>query len=284
MLCYSVLIAFMHTSIRHVSENIHPFEIAFFRCLFALLVFIPFFVQSGLAPLRTKRLPLLLTRGIINIYCMLAFFFSVSIIPLAEATALSFSAPIFAVILAVFVFKEKVGLRRWSAIFAGFIGTMIILRPGFQEFSQGQFLVLTSAFAWAICIMIVKELGRTESSITITIYMSLVMAPLSLIPALFVWVWPTWEQMAWLVMIGILGGLGQFTMAESLRRAPTYVVSPIDFTRLIFVALLGYFFFDQVPDIYVWFGGTLVIGATVFITYREHQLKKALKTPLVEAP
>lgn len=275
MLLYSLVISMMHSAIRHISETIHPFEVAFFRCLFGLIPLLPFFFREGLAPLYTRRFPLLATRGVINIYCMLAFFFSVSIVPLAEVTALSFSAPIFVVILAVFIFKEKVGIRRWSAIAIGFVGTAIILRPGFQEFSLGHFLVLSSAFAWAICMIIIKELGRTERSVTITAYMSIVMMPLSLIAALFFWTWPTWEELGWLVLIGILGGIGQLTMTESLKIAPTHVVLPLDFTRLLFIAVMGYVFFQQVPDIFVWIGGALIIGATAFIAYREHKLNRA---------
>ena len=183
----------------------------------------------------------------------------------------------FVVILAVFIFKEKVGIRRWAAIFVGFIGTVIILRPGFQDFSLGQFLVISSAFAWAICMIIIKELGKTESSVTITAYMSLVMAPLSFIAALFVWTWPTMEQLGWLAFIGIVGGIAQMAMAESLRSAPTHVVTPIDFTRLIFIAIMGYVIFDQVPDIFVWIGGSIIISATAFIAYREHKLKSVKK-------
>ena len=280
MLFYAILISMMHTGIRYVSEDMHPFEIAFFRCVFGLIPIIPFFIHQGLTPLKTKRFPMLFTRGVINIYCMLAFFFSVSIVPLAEVTALSFSAPVFVVILAVFIFKEKVGIRRWAAIFVGFIGTVIILRPGFQDFSLGQFLVISSAFAWAICMIIIKELGKTESSVTITAYMSLVMAPLSFIAALFVWTWPTMEQLGWLAFIGIVGGIAQMAMAESLRSAPTHVVTPIDFTRLIFIAIMGYVIFDQVPDIFVWIGGSIIISATAFIAYREHKLK-SVKNRLV---
>ncbi len=282
MLFYAIAISVMHTSIRYVSDGMHPFEIAFFRCVFALVTVAPFFIRAGWAPLKTKHFPLLLLRGVINIYCMLAFFYALSIVPLAEITALSFSAPIFSVVMAVFVFKEKVGLRRWSAIFIGFVGTLIILRPGFQAFSLGQFLVLSSAFAWAVCIIIIKEVGKTESSVTITTYMSLVMAPLSLIAAATVWIWPTAEQWGWLVLIGVIGGAGQLAMSESLRVAPTHVVSPIDFTRLLFISTLGYILFDQVPDQFVWAGGSLIIGATVFITYREHQLRKTGKSPIGE--
>ncbi len=284
MLFYAVAISVMHTSIRFVSEGMHPFEIAFFRCVFALITVAPFFIREGWGPLKTKQFPMLVLRGVINIYCMLAFFYALSIVPLAEITALSFSAPIFTVVLAVFIFKEKVGMRRWAAIFIGFIGTAVILRPGFQEFSLGQFLVLSAAIAWAVCMLIIKEVGRTESSVTIATYMSIVMAPLSFIAALTVWIWPTPEQWIWLAFIGITGGVGQLAMTEALRCAPTHVVSPIDFTRLIFISTFGYIIFDQVPDGFVWAGGSLIIGATVFITYREHQLGKARKTPVAEAP
>lgn len=284
MLAYAIAISIMHTSIRFVSDGMHPFEIAFFRCVFALIAVAPFFIREGWAPLKTKHFPMLLLRGVINVYCMLAFFYALSIVPLAEITALSFSAPIFVVVLAVFIFKEKVGMRRWAAIFIGFIGTIVILRPGFQEFSLGQFLVLSSAIAWAACMIIIKQVGKTESSVTIATYMSLVMAPLSFIAALTVWIWPTPEQWVWLIFIGIVGGAAQLMMTESLRCAPTHVVSPIDFTRLIFISTLGYIIFDQVPDNFVWAGGTLIIGATVFITYREHVLGKTNKTPTVEVP
>ena len=277
MLLYSVLISMMHTGIRHMSDSMHPFEIAFFRCLFGLIPIIPFFIKQGINPLKTKRFPMFFTRGMINLYCMLSFFFAVSIVPLAEVTALSFSAPIFTVILAVFIFKEKVGIRRWSAISIGFVGTVIILRPGFQDFTLGQFLVISSAFAWAICMIIIKDLGKTETSVTIAAYMSLIMAPLTLIAALFVWTWPSWEQLGWLVFIGIVGGVAQMAMAESLSCAPTHVVTPIDFTRLIFIAFMGFMFFDQVPDIFVWIGGSLIISASAFIAYREHKLREAYK-------
>jgi len=278
MLVYALMISGMHVSVRWVSEGLHPFEIAFFRNLFGLVVVLPWFIRLGWAPLRTKRLGMLMTRGVLNTACMLAFFTGLAIVPLAEAVALTFTSPIFATILAVFVFREVVGPRRWIAIGIGFVGVFVVLRPGFQAIDFGQVLVLGSAVCWGLCLVIIKSLGRTESAVTITTYMSLVMAPLSLVPALFVWVWPTWEQLAWLLMIGALGGVGQLAMSQSLRLADTHVVTPIDFSRLIFVAILGYLLFAQVPDVYVWIGGAMIFAAIAFIAYREHVVRQRART------
>jgi len=276
MLAYAALISGMHVCVRLVSEGLPPFEIAFFRNLFGLIAVVPWFIQLGFTPLKTRRIGLLTTRGALNTVCMLGFFTAVSITPLAEVTALSFTAPIYATLFAMFWFREKIGIRRWIAILIGFAGIFVVLRPGFQAISMGHMLVIGSAFGWGICLIIIKDLGRTESAVTITTYMSLVMAPLSLIPALFVWVTPTLEQLGWLVFLGTLGGAGQLAMSQSLRLADTHVVTPFDFSRLVFISVLAWVMFGQVPDVFVWIGGSMIFGAIAFITFREHQLK--LKT------
>jgi len=273
MFVYAALISSMHGSIRHVSADIHPFEIAFFRNLFGLIAVIPWFIRLDWAPLRTKRLGLLIGRGTLNTVVMLAYFTAISMTPLTEVTALSFIAPVFAAVLAIFVFGDRIGFRRWAAIIIGFVGVFVVLRPGFTEIGIGQILVLVSALGWGVCLIIIKILGRTESSVTITTYMSLVMAPLSLIPAMFFWTWPSWEQLAWLIMLGTLGGFGQLAMAEAYRVADTHVLTPIDFTRLLFIAVISYFIFGEVPDIFVWIGGAMIFSATAFIAYREHRLR-----------
>ena len=270
MASYAALISGMHICVRLVSEGLHPFEIAFFRNLFALVVVFPWFWRLGLAPLKTKRFGLLFARGALNTVCMLAFFIALSIGHLAEVAALSFTAPIYATIIGMVVFRETVGVMRWSAIFMGFLGVLIIVRPGFEEIGFSQMLVLTSALGWAVCMIMVKELGRTESAITIIAYMSLVMAPLSLIPAMFYWIWPSWEQLGWLLLLGIFGGAGQLALTQSLRLAETHVVTPFDFLRLVFVSILGYLIFDQKLDIYVWLGGSMIFVSVAFIAYREH--------------
>ncbi|NQV85443.1 MAG: DMT family transporter [Rhodospirillales bacterium] len=275
MLLSGMLMSGMHASIRYVSADLHPFEIALFRLLFGLLALAPWFIKLGWAPLKTNRPGLLILRGVLNIACMLAFFYALSITPLAEVTALVFTAPIFATILAVVFFGERAGLRRWAAIGVGFLGAMVVLRPGFQDIGLGQMLALFAAIVWGVCMVLIKTLGRTETSLTITVYMSLVMAPLALLPALWVWQWPTGEQYVWLAAIGLLGGLGQLAMTEALKVGETHVVMPIDFTRLIWISVIAYLAFAEEPGLYTWIGGAIIFAATAFITWRERAVAKA---------
>lgn len=270
MCAYAALMAGMHVFVRLVSEGMHPFEIVFFRNLFALVVLVPWFWRLGLAPLRTRRFGLLFGRGALNTVCMMGFFYALSIGNLAEIAALSFTAPIYAVLIGIFIFREQVGTWRWSAILVGFLGVLVIIRPGFGEIGLSQMLVLVTAFGWAVCMVMIKALGKTESAVTITAYMSLVMAPLSLVPASFVWIWPSWEQLGLLLVLGALGGAGQLALTQSLRLAETHVVTPFDFLRLVFVAILGYLVFGQVPDGFIWVGGAMIFSAVAFIAYREH--------------
>jgi drug/metabolite transporter (DMT)-like permease len=280
MLLFTICVGTMHACIRHVSTTgLHPFEIAFFRNVFGLIVAIPWFIRLGLQPLKTTRFGFLGLRGVLNVISMLAFFYALSIAPLAQVTALSFSAPIFATLLAMVVFGERAGVRRWTAIVVGFVGTLVILRPGFTDIGLGAVLTLAAALLWGVCMLIIKSLGRTESAVTITIYMSLVMAPLSLIAALFVWQWPTAEQLIWLIAIGTLGGAGQMSMAQALRTAETHVVMPVDFVKLIWVSAIAYVAFAEVPDAFTWIGGTMIFASTAFIAWREHVKRAAPKPP-----
>jgi len=284
MLGAGVCMSAMHVLIRHLSGDLHPFEIAFFRNVFAILALAPWFIRLGWAPLYTKRPGLMFWRAVINSACMMGFFTAISLAPLAEITALGFTAPIYVAILAIFFLNERIGLRRWSAILVGFAGVFVVLRPGFDTIGLGQILVLGSAFGWGVCLVMIKILGRTESSVTITVYMSIMMTPMLLIPAAYVWIWPTWEQLGWLLLLGILGGIGQMGMAEALRLAPTHVIMPVDFTRLLIISLFAYMAFGEVPDSFVWLGGAMIFASTAFITYREHLKRQQEKADAAELP
>lgn len=280
MVLASICFAGMHAVIKKVAlTGIHPFETAFFRLLFGMLPIIPFFVTDGLKPLKTKRLGLLTLRGVLNSAAMMCYFTALAIAPLAQVTALGFSAPIFATVLAVLFLGEVVRLRRWTAILLGFAGTLVILRPGVIAIELGPLLVVISSLIWGACMIIIKRLSATESSATITVYMSLVMMPIILVPASFVWTWPGPEQWALLVGLGILGGGAQLSMAQALKMADTHVVGPVDFVRLIWVTALGYLFFNELPDMFVWIGGAMILGSTAYIAYREHMLGREKAAP-----
>lgn len=274
MILYTISMSGMHAGVRYASETLHPFEVAFFRLIFGLFALAPFFYRHGFTVLKTNRLPMLCFRGVVNAGCMLGFFYALSIGPLAQVTALGFTATLFGIILAVFIFKEKVGLNRWAAIFVGFIGTIVILRPGFADIGIESIVTLGAAFGWAVCMMIIKDLGRTESAETITAYMSLVMAPIILIPALFFWTMPTLYDLAWLLAIGLMGGVGQLAMANALKFGEAQVVLPVEFSRLIWISIIAFFAFGEVPGVFLWIGGGMIIAATTYITIREGRKKK----------
>ena len=279
----TVMATFMLVVVRHVSAGIHPFEIAFFRQVFGLVVLSPWILHYGLAPFRTSRLRLHGLRAAFNLVAMLAYFTAVAVIPLAEVTALAFAAPIFATILAVLFLGEVVKLRRWAAILFGFAGVMVVLRPGIDVMQTGSILVVFSAAVWACALIVIKMLSRTESSLTITIYMSLLMAPFSLIPAVFVWQWPNLEQLGWLAATGALGTCAQLMLVQALKEAETQVVMPVDFLKLIWAVMLGYLLFEQTPNAFIWLGGVMIFASTTYIAWREHQLRKS-ESPAVEPP
>jgi drug/metabolite transporter (DMT)-like permease len=265
----------MHTTIKHVSGDVDTFIIVFFRNLFGFIALLPLFLQHGFAPLRTTRIGTHALRVIINFASMAMFFYALSITPLAEVAALTFSAPIFATVLAIFIFKETVGIGRWVAIAIGFAGTVVVLRPGFEAMNHGALLAVGAALLWGTAVMIIKDLGRTDSPLTITTYMVLLLIPISLVPALFVWEWPTWSQLGWLSLVGLFGSIGHLLLNHALKQAPTNVVMPIDFARLIWVAIFGYFLFAEVPDIFVWIGGAMIFASGLWIAHSENQKRKS---------
>ena len=274
----TVAFSSMHAIVRDVTQTLHPFEVAFFRQFLGVFVLAPWFIRYGLAPLHTRRLGLHTARAAVNVVAMLAFYYALSLVPLAQVSALGFSVPIFTAILAMIFLGERARLRRWAAILFGFSGVFVALAPDLQQtgtVTLGSLLVVLSSATWAIALIFIKILGRTDSTITITTYMVLLMTPMSLIPALAYWEWPTLEMFGLLVLIGVLGTIGQLTIVQALKEGETHVVMPIDFTKLIWAAILGFLWFHEIPTLYTWLGGAMIFAATMYITWREHQLRKA---------
>ncbi len=274
MIASTVAFAGMHALIRYVSDDVHPFQIAFFRSFFGLVVFAPWIVRSGLGVFATQRLPLHVLRSAMNVVAMFMFFTSLSLSPLARVTALGFTAPIFAALMSVILLKERFRFRRWAALICGFAGTLVILRPGVLVIDLGSVLVLGSALIWGLTLIVIKMLGRTESSVTITAYMNLLLTVFAFVPTLFVWTTPSLEVWFWLLVIGISGTLAQVAIAEALRQADASTVMPFDFLKLIWAAFLGYFMFAETVDAFTWAGAAIVVGSTIYLAYREAQVAR----------
>ena len=255
----------------HVSVEIHPFEIAFFRSMISIFVLAPAIIRRKFAPLRTRRPALLAARGLLDGASALFFFLALSLSPLAKVTALSFSAPLFATLLAVLFLGEVLRIRRISALLIGFAGTLVILRPGLVSLDSGSMSMLGFAALWGGAMVLTKGLSRTESSLTIALYSALVITPFALLAALPFWTTPSLTQLAWLVLIGFLSSLRQVTLAEAFRHADATAVLPLDFTKLIFAAVIGAVAFGEIPSAWTWAGGILIFVGGTAIAYGERR-------------
>jgi len=284
MIIATVLFSIMHASIKFMSTSMHPFEIAFFRNLFGLLVIAPWFIKYGFKPLKTKKIKLHVARSLFNVIAMMSFFYSLSIAPLADVASLAFTAPLFASILAVIFLKEIVGRKRGIAIAFGFIGALIVVDPIYSSINNGHLLVLLSASVWSVSLIIIKILGRTESSVTITSYMVIIMIPLSAIAAYFFWETPTLKDLFFLMLIGVSGTSAQMLLAQALRQGDTSIIMPFDFLKLIWAVAIGYLFFFEVPSINIWIGSMIIFLSTLYIAYRERVLSKNSKVQKVTQP
>ena len=269
MLISTLLSAGMIACARYVSKDIHAFEITFFRSLFGLLVFAPVFMRHGWAPLRTKKLHLHACRGVIHVTATMLFFLAFTMSPLAKMTAVFFSAPLFAALLAIVILREVPHGCRIAAIFAGFTGALVVIHPGEGEVDVGALVMLASAALWGVGLMVIKVLSRTESSLTTTVYMGFFMTPIALVAALPYWQTPTWAQFGWLATVGCLGGLNHLFLAQAFKETDMTAVLPLDFTRLIWATLFGYFVFAEIPEIWTWLGGAVIFGAATYISVRE---------------
>jgi len=284
MIIATVLFSVMHASIKYMSSSLHPFEIAFFRNLFGLIVIAPWFIKYGLEPLKTKKIKLHMARSFFNVIAMLSFFYSLSIAPLADVASLAFTAPLFASILAVVFLKEIIGIKRIMAIILGFIGAIIVIDPVYSSINNGHILTLLSASVWSVSLIIIKILGRTESSVTITSYMVLIMIPLSGIAAYFYWETPTINDLIFLIIIGISGTSAQMLLAQALRQGDTSIIMPFDFLKLIWAVGIGYLFFFEVPSLNTWLGSIIIFLSTLYIAYREKILSKKIKIKNITQP
>ncbi|MGE0717799.1 MAG: DMT family transporter [Alphaproteobacteria bacterium] len=278
MLLAAVIFSLLNAIIRYLTaqRGLPPFEAAFFRIFFGLLFMLPLMVRAGRAGLGRHN-PLYLRRAVVGVAGMLASFYSIAHLPLATSTALSFTAPMFTTVLAIFMLGEQVRLRRWSAIVAGFIGALVILRPGWTPLDAGMVAALISALSSAVNTIVIKQLSRTEPPNAIVTWMALYYTPFIFVIALFVWEWPDPDMWPLIVLTGVLGSLGHMTMTRAFAAADTTVVLTFDYARLPFSALLGLAFFSEWLDGYTVIGGLIIGAAGIYIVHREAKVARLRK-------
>ena len=255
-------LAGMHTVIRYLSESIHPFEIAFFRSFFGMLVLSPFIFKNGKNAFRTEQPLLNLIRGVTSLFAMLSWFYGLSVIELAKATALSFTNTMFGALAAVWFLKERMLLKRWLAVLTGFSGMLIILRPGLIEVSNGSMIVLFSAFSWGIGMVIVKKLTETDGIVSIILWFTLLTTVSTFPFAASVWVWPEPEDYFWLLLMGFLGSIGHLAAVSGFKIADASSVMPMDFIRLVWISLFGFLFFGEIPELWTIIGAAVILSGS----------------------
>lgn len=278
MVISSILFGCMAVVIRLASKQLHPFEIAFFRNLFGLVFALPLLLRHGPGLLRTDKLHLYFLRCSIGIVSMLAGFWAIVNLPLAQAISLSYSTPLFVTIGAVLVLGEVVRARRWTAVFIGFIGVLIILRPGAESFTGGTLIALLAAAMSATVAISIKFLSRTEQPDAIVIYTTLIWVPLSLAPAIFVWQTPHGIIWLWVVLAGLLGTSGHICWTRALRMGDASLLTPISFVQLPVVSVAAYFLFGELISIWTAVGAAIIFSSNAYIAYREAQLARRTTT------
>ncbi len=270
-----VFFAGLSATVKHLSGELHGFVIVFWRNFFGFLFMVPWLWRHGLGRLRTGRFGAYVLRSSISVISMLCGFTALGYMPIANATSLSFTAPLFATILAVILLKEKVRLRRWSATLIGFTGAMIVLQPGSTGgIGFGETLAICGAFLTAVGTIIVKTLSRSESSQAIVTYMVLLSTPLALLPASLYWTWPSAEAWPYVVALGFFGTMGHLCWTQAFAIADASAVVPFDYSRLIFTTIIGMSLFGEQPDRWFWVGSAIIVGAGLYIAQREAMLRR----------
>lgn len=283
MLGSTLAFGLMAIAIRYATRYVPTQEVAFFRNAFGLLALLPMLIRPGSAPLKTQQLPRYVLRSAIGLASMLCAFWAIGHLPISQAISLSYSTPLFVTIAAVLWLGETVRMRRWAAVIIGFIGVLIIVRPGSTSFTPGTLVAVGAAVLSSLVAIQIKQLTRADSADTVVFYTYVFWVPLSLVPALFVWVWPTGLAWVWLVATGVLGTLGQLLWTRALRLGEVSALTPISFMQLPLVSLLGWLLFNETLDRWTVIGAGIILGANAYIAHREAVLARRAKSQAVTA-
>ncbi|TNE35302.1 MAG: DMT family transporter [Alphaproteobacteria bacterium] len=263
----------MSMGIKFLGEGMDSFQIAFLRTFFGFLVILPFALRHGFAPLKTKVIGLHLMRATVGISGMLSIFYAITHLPLADAVALTFTRPLFLILLAVVLLGEKIRWRRWTATAVGFLGVLVMVNAEGQ-FELASAVALFGALMLALVSVFLKKLSATEKPITMMFYMSFFATIVSAIPASFVWITPSPGDIAVLVALACFGSGANFCTIRAFAVGEATAVSPFDYARLVFSGILGYFVFSEIPDAPMLLGAGIIVASSLYIVRREAGLGK----------
>ena len=272
--------SFMGAGVKLLSNELHPIIICFYRCLMGLIIITPFVARNNFKALQTDNMRLQIFRALINIISMICWFSAIGMMHFEKATALGFTTPLFTTVLAVLILGEVIRFHRTAALLLGFVGILIIIRPGYMPFEFGTILMLIASFSFSFVLIFVKKLSATDSSLTIIFYHLLYMTPAFFILSLFYWQSISLNQLIIFSLMGTSGLLSHWCLAQAFKMSDTTFVMQLQFTKLIWASLIGLFIFAEQPDIWTWVGGVIIFISVVYITYRESFRKKGTDKPV----
>jgi len=265
-----VLFCTMDAMVKALGDTYGSFQLMLFRSAIAMIpVAVLIWHAGGLRSVRPNRPWLQAVRIVVAFGSTLGFFYVFPRMPLVDAYAISFAAPLFMVALSVPLLGEPVGWRRWTAVIVGFVGVLIMLDPWGIEFHAMSLIVLGATFCYALSAVMLRQLSRHDSDIVALFWLSLATSAASLAGAVPAWVWPTPIDWLWLVTMGLLGGVAQILSTRAWRLAPAAILAPFDYTSIVLAVLFGYFWFREEPSSMIWYGLPLVIGSGLYILHRE---------------
>ena len=263
----------MTSLVKIVGHRLHSFQIVFFRCLVGFIIVLTFHGTTGLKNLKTRRPLLHMMRSVVGISAMACMFYSVTHMVLADATAIMFSRPLFMILVAFLFLGERISGRHSAAIVFGFLGILLIARPGTSSFQPTALVAASGALLGVFVIVIIKKLAATERTMVIMFYYTMWTTLLSLIPALFVWKTPTIRELTFLLAIGCIGVAGQGLITHGFGLGEATVTVPFDYLRLVYATVFGIFLFGEFPDVVSIIGALLIILSNLYILF----LKKSKK-------
>ena len=262
-------------AVRELSENLGVFQILFLRSCVSLAIVMPLIVARGGRLLRTDRIGMHMARNGVNFAAQAAWTYGVAMLPLAAVTALEFSTPVWVALLAALFLGERLSRHRVIAVVSGFVGVLIILRPGVEAVQLAALVVLGSALCFATSNVIAKALTRTEGTLTIVIWMQIMQLPIGFLACIWNWTDPAWSDAPWLIVIGCTGLSAHYAMAKAFSLADATVVMPVDFLRLPLAGLVAYAVYREPVSIFVFLGAALMFAGNFHSVWQERRERRA---------
>ncbi len=266
----------MIASTKLAQLDVNVITAALFRFIFGLIIISPIILKSKFAVFKTENFKFHFVRSALNLPAMLLGFGSISLIPIEKFTAIQFIVPFIVTILAVFFLGERIYIYRTIALILGFFGMLIIIRPGFIDISLGISMALGSSLFWAIVIVMTKKMSANDSAVTILAYQYVFMILFISVLTIFFWETPSNKTLVFLFMAALSGTIFHLCINHAYKLVDVTMTQPYSFLGLIFSSILGYYIFNEIPDLYTWAGAFIIFIGVLIITYREMKLKKEI--------